>query len=556
MRCAIKLAPEILEGQEWKRFEWGWSQDAAAKKWVAYKIIDVKILRVHTMLTQTCEGRPWRIKTEEAYLSETSRLLCALDQGIEVTDRTKTTRSLVAGCWLFKSESAQKKDEQKTKKELKKIQRQQETFYRKIKHGEQRNVCCNDFCMSVFECGQAESRSVNIPLIQYFRNHFLELSHYGKRGFICNRLKSKNEELGIKHTRFYLEPPDTIRYYVMQGAVPLHPACDMLHMLPVCVNFFTWVLQVSKNKVYQPTLKGEPFSVEMNGPRKGNVLIHEHDAADAIEKWLANYAEAHVHDPANPRIILTVGSRQEVYERFESDFREAKEPEDLFFFPKDRHNNYYLPSASYFYRVWKLKMKHIVLRKFLHFSLCDECIRYRDMRQAALSEEERRSIRKQERAHHDFVHAERNTYYFRRLQAQTYPEDYLCATLDGADQCAYGLPHFTEQDKSSSSCRKVPLCLMGGLVHGFRAYGYTYLRNIKHGTNIVIEVLHRIFCDYKEAKGKLPPVCFLQFDNTSKQNKSQYMFGWLSCLVEWGLFREVIVSFLPVGHTHEDIGLV
>ena len=31
------------------------------------------------------------------------------------------------------------------------------------------------------------------------------------------------------------------------------------------------------------------------------------------------------------------------------------------------------------------------------------------------------------------------------------------------------------------------------------------------------------------------------------------MFGYLDLLVEYGAFKDVEVSFLPVGHTHEDI---
>lgn len=31
------------------------------------------------------------------------------------------------------------------------------------------------------------------------------------------------------------------------------------------------------------------------------------------------------------------------------------------------------------------------------------------------------------------------------------------------------------------------------------------------------------------------------------------VLGWLACLVEWNVFDEVQLSFLPVGHTHEDI---
>ena len=93
---------------------------------------------------------------------------------------------------------------------------------------------------------------------------------------------------------------------------------------------------------------------------------------------------------------------------------------------------------------------------------------------------------------------------------------------------------------------------MGALVHGRGVYAFTYLNNVKTGTNIVIECLHRIFIDLRR-RGPLPATLFLQVDNTAKQNKNSYMFGYLGCLVQWGLFAHVSLSFLPVGHTHEDI---
>lgn len=42
-------------------------------------------------------------------------------------------------------------------------------------------------------------------------------------------------------------------------------------------------------------------------------------------------------------------------------------------------------------------------------------------------------------------------------------------------------------------------------------------------------------------------------DNTSKDNRNNIMWGFLGSLVELGLCKEVELSFLPVGHTHEDI---
>ena len=118
------------------------------------------------------------------------------------------------------------------------------------------------------------------------------------------------------------------------------------------------------------------------------------------------------------------------------------------------------------------------------------------------------------------------------------------------------MPHFLEKDKHSNGDLKIPLFLMGALVHGYNAFLFSYLKNIKHGTNIVIECLHHIFVNYAATLGRhIPPVIFLQLDNTTKQNKNRFMLGWFSCLVQWGVVRKVVISFLPVGHTHEDAGL-
>jgi hypothetical protein len=45
----------------------------------------------------------------------------------------------------------------------------------------------------------------------------------------------------------------------------------------------------------------------------------------------------------------------------------------------------------------------------------------------------------------------------------------------------------------------------------------------------------------------------VQLDNTSKDNKNRGTFGYFAYLVASGTFKKVVVSFLPVGHTHEDI---
>jgi hypothetical protein len=90
-------------------------------------------------------------------------------------------------------------------------------------------------------------------------------------------------------------------------------------------------------------------------------------------------------------------------------------------------------------------------------------------------------------------------------------------------------------------------------VHGEAAYAYTALENVKQGSNISIETLQEILLDLKTRGRLLDRKLFFQLDNTSKQCKSKYMLGWLAALVLFGVFDEIVLSFLPVGHTHEDI---
>ena len=189
-----------------------------------------------------------------------------------------------------------------------------------------------------------------------------------------------------------------------------------------------------------------------------------------------------MHDPDDGLIILSLPSRKLVYDAYENDFKEG----NLFYFPQ-KNDEYYLPSKSYFMRCWRTKkpLRSIVLRKYLRFALCDDCINFRERRRFATSEEERRKIRKEEYIHWIFVHAERSSYYLRQNAGLLYADECISIIADGAEQSAYGLPHLIELDKFTSNRIQLPVSLMGGQVEGYRAFGFAYLKNIKHGTNMV-----------------------------------------------------------------------
>ena len=45
----------------------------------------------------------------------------------------------------------------------------------------------------------------------------------------------------------------------------------------------------------------------------------------------------------------------------------------------------------------------------------------------------------------------------------------------------------------------------------------------------------------------------MQLDNTARENKNSIVFGYLSMLVDRGIFKKTNVQFLLVGHTNDHI---
>jgi len=71
--------------------------------------------------------------------------------------------------------------------------------------------------------------------------------------------------------------------------------------------------------------------------------------------------------------------------------------------------------------------------------------------------------------------------------------------------------------------------------------------------NPVVEAIHRALNTKRLACGKHPPMCYVQVGNCSKENKNIFFLSYFELLVATDVFKEVQVSFLPVGHIHDDI---
>ena len=95
--------------------------------------------------------------------------------------------------------------------------------------------------------------------------------------------------------------------------------------------------------------------------------------------------------------------------------------------------------------------------------------------------------------------------------------------------------------------------LIGVIAHGIGSWVYTMSDKWKSDANVTIEVLQRVLTAIEQQRGGLPSTLYVQMDNCGRENKNQWVLAYLSWLVQRGVFETIELSFLPVGHTHEDI---
>lgn len=149
---------------------------------------------------------------------------------------------------------------------------------------------------------------------------------------------------------------------------------------------------------------------------------------------------------------------------------------------------------------------------------------------------------------------ERLEYKKRRDSAILNPLECVSLIVDGADQSAYGLPKFVVKTKVDRG-HAIKVRLVGVLQHSVpnKLRLFTMTEEHRTGANHIIESIHLSLTDILSEQGRLSRKLFLQFDNCTRENKNRFLFSYVESLVQLEVFDDIIVGFLPVGHTHEDI---
>ena len=127
--------------------------------------------------------------------------------------------------------------------------------------------------------------------------------------------------------------------------------------------------------------------------------------------------------------------------------------------------------------------------------------------------------------------------------------------IDGMDQQKTFVPWIWPFDKAISSLMRLKTHITGVIMHGQTPSCLLFLdyADIPHDPNLT---RHVILQSLLSLEGPLPSTLNLQLDNTCRENKNWCVLTFLGVLVFNGVFDQINVNFLPVGHTHEDIDAV
>lgn len=152
-----------------------------------------------------------------------------------------------------------------------------------------------------------------------------------------------------------------------------------------------------------------------------------------------------------------------------------------------------------------------------------------------------------------YVRRERLEYSEKRDRARLYLEQCYSIKNDKADQYSFGIPRFisSTKDEGGNALKAKRIGILGHH-HNKTLHLFTMKEKHEAGTSNIVKDLHKFIID-KDATSALPPKIYIQLDNFLRENKMKYLFTNMEYLVSWRVFAKVEVSFLPLGHTHEDI---
>lgn len=231
------------------------------------------------------------------------------------------------------------------------------------------------------------------------------------------------------------------------------------------------------------------------------------------------------------------------------------------------------------------------------FSRCSKCDRIQTLKLSAVpGSADHKEFESLYTKHTNAQMSARAAYWSDRTHSKKRPLEFLCILHDKMDHSKTALPCLKSRTKDLDALTKLPISVTGMFAHGHGDLKYAHysVDMFPCDSNFTIGSVAKLLRDLEEMpvatsrgmfhhsesnalfkailNGKemcfaslreppqipkqarpLPPVLHIQLDNCWRENKNRFCFCFWSLMVAKRIVREVVVSFMMVGHTHEDI---
>lgn len=297
------------------------------------------------------------------------------------------------------------------------------------------------------------------------------------------------------------------------------------HGKAVCSNALALIYGISIRTVRTLTANVKNGSCStLRMPRTRGTNVWRTYLVPFLEKYAEDYGSAMPH---NSKTELCVGAKIQIYYKFQ--ILVEGNPELLA--RKEL-------SVSWFYFLWKKFCPNIICPRRNSFTKCDQCCSFKEAIEKLTDRPLRLlAVEKFDRHLQDQM-LERKQYYENRMHAMRHPTEAVSMIIDGMAQHTTNLPVFPKgRPKSASQLQTYNLHVMGVLIHGYSPVVYLHDSTVPTGPNMLCEVLWRAIQSLPVQK--LPPVLYLQLDNTASDNKNHWVFEFITMLVQQRIFREV-----------------
>ncbi len=216
-------------------------------------------------------------------------------------------------------------------------------------------------------------------------------------------------------------------------------------------------------------------------------------------------------------------------------------------------------------RVWReCFSKLLKFGEYRRHPKCNECTRLKERMRLAASFADKVAAAELLQQHREKQWRDRLLYWRLRAEASEPGSPWLVIIIDGADQAKFRIMRMTEWPKDLASEHRPQMKVVGSWAHGQELSFAFCEEDIRGGSNVTVEVLvqqlDRLLHGWLHsppAPGRgqhaIPKHFWVQVDNCGGDNKNVHLCKFMASLVDRGTFRSTVLSYLQVGHTHEDI---